>query len=181
MANNELNDLLVSLEKRKEPATISENTKLRKIEENSLITMGDAKLDNANIIDRFRASSLRSKKELEAAKLIFDTNITLLAHQSDAKVRESKAFWDAKSVEVAEKIKTYVQSNIRELEIERLTSRNDAIEEAYNRANDKMQEVIKKDLPDNLKVKLIAQLVDNLEDTVERIRNDVIAEKYNLK
>ncbi len=96
-------------------------------------------------------------------------------------MRESKAFWDAKSVEVAEKIKTYVQSNIRELEIERLTSRNDAIEEAYNRANDKMQEVIKKDLPDNLKVKLIAQLVDNLEDTVERIRNDVIAEKYNLK
>jgi len=181
--NDDLNDLLKSFEKRKQPnVKILDEQNSQEIQDiNSKSGVPSANLKNTNMIDKFRANTLRSSKELEAAKIVFDTHIETLTHQSDAKVRESKAFWDAKSVEVAEKIKTYVKSSLRDLEIEQLSSRDNAITEAYERSNAKMQEVMGKGLPDSLKANLVNQLMENLEETVDRIKNDLIAEKYNLK
>ena len=38
-----------------------------------------------------------------------------------------------------------------------------------------------KDLPDSLKADLVNELKENLEETIDRIKNDLVAEKYNLK
>ena len=137
---DELNDLLKSFKPRKPTNTKNLDEKnsqeLQKI--NSKSDVPHTNLKDTNFIDRIRANSLKSSKQLEAARIVFDTHIETLTHQSDAKIRESKAFWDAKSVEVAEKIKTYVKASLRDLEIEQLSSRNDSITEAYDRSNSKM-------------------------------------------
>lgn len=180
---NELNDFLESLDKKREPRTgISESKNLQpSLEPKAQVNLPKANLSNANIIDKFRANSLRSSKELEAERLVLNTHITTLTHQSEAKIRESKTFWDAESVAIAERIKTYVQSNLRDTENERLTDRDEAIIEANERSYTKMQEVMDKELPEMMKRKLLEQLDKNLHDAMERINNDSIAEKYNLK
>ena len=81
--------------------------------------------DKMGMISRLKARNAESAHELQKARLTYQTEIGLLRHKADAALRESRAFWDAKSVEVAETIKTYVQSTVRALEIDRLDSRND--------------------------------------------------------
>ncbi len=134
----------------------------------------------ASALNSFRMTHMRGRKEFEATKLYLDTELEKLTHQAEASKRESKAYWDAKSVEVAETIKTYVQSTIRSLENDRLTNRNDAIEQAYVMTTEKLHKVAESDMPDFLKSKLIKQITDNLAETVERIQNDTITRKYDL-
>ena len=180
--NNKLNDFLEVLEKKREPKSgISDNKGLQPLDVNSQVGLPQSSLKNTNMFDRFRANSLRSSKELEATKIVLDTHISTLTHQSEAKIRESKTFWDGESVAIAERIKTYVQSNLRDTENERLLDRDEAIIEANERSYEKMQEVMEKDLPDMMKKRLLEQLDQNLHDTMDRIQNDSIAEKYNLK
>ncbi|WP_027184887.1 hypothetical protein [Desulfovibrio inopinatus] len=134
----------------------------------------------ASALNSFRMTHMRGRKEFEATKLYLDTQLEKLTHQAEASKRESKAYWDAKSVEVAETIKTYVQSTIRSLENARLTNRNDAIEQAYVMTTEKLHKVAESDMPDFLKSKLIKQITDNLAETVERLQNDTITRKYDL-
>ena len=87
------------------------------------------------LIDQYRQGREKAKHDLAQAKTVYATQLSLLKHQADAAERESRAFWDARSVEVSETIKTYVQSTIRALELERMDSRNSALQEAYERAS----------------------------------------------
>ena len=104
----------------------------------------------------------------------------LITHQSDAANRESRAFWDAKSVEVAETIKTYVQATVRALEIDRLDSRNADIQRAYEVAATALENARTAKLPEVLKDRLIQDVLDNFERTLSRIQNDTIVSKYDL-
>lgn len=182
---NDLNGLLESFDKKRELGTgVSENANLQplvKPKAPALVNLPKASLDNTNIIDRFRANSLRSSKELEAETIVLNDHISILTHESEAKIRLSKTFWDGESVAIAEKIKTNVQSNLRDTENERLTDRDRAIIEANERSYKKMEEVMEKDLPDMMKRQLLEQLDKNLHHAMERINNDSIAEKYDLK
>ena len=130
--------------------------------------------------DRLRENRLVSAKQLEATEIMLDTQIEKLGHQAEAAKRESKAFCDAKSVEVAENIKTYFQAKIRTLENERLMSRNESINEAYTRTAQKMEEVLNGPLPDQLKTEVIERLSKNLEKTVEHLENNTIAARHGL-
>jgi len=130
--------------------------------------------------ERWAQGRLQRDKELEAIRIIFDTQLTKLTHQAEAATRESKAFWDAKSVEIAETIKTYVQSAIRSLENDRLVSRNEAITEAYTRTDEQIRTVFDGILSDQLKSQLIHNMMLNLKGTVDRLMSDAIAEKYGL-
>ncbi len=137
--------------------------------------------ENLSIFNKFKANQLKNKTELEAARIMFNTRLEQLKHRADASERESKAFWDAKSVEISESIKTYVQKSLRNLEIERLDNSNEAIKKATEMANQKLLEVIEnEDLVDALRDKLIRQIMENLDNAMKNIQENSIASKYDL-
>jgi hypothetical protein len=140
----------------------------------------DVERDQMGMINRLRLRNAESAHQLERARLAYRTEMQLITHQSDAAIRESRAFWDAKSVEVAETIKTYVQSTIRALEIDRLDSRNADMQRAYEVASSALEKARASRLPEVMKDRLIRDILDNFEKTLSRIQNDTIVSKYDL-
>ncbi|MEZ6032327.1 MAG: hypothetical protein R3C17_04485 [Planctomycetaceae bacterium] len=140
----------------------------------------DVERDQMGMINRLRLRNAESAHQLERARLAYRTEMQLITHQSDAAIRESRAFWDAKSVEVAETIKTYVQATVRALEIDRLDSRNADIQRAYEVAAAALENARTAKLPEVLKDRLIQDVLDNFERTLSRIQNDTIVSKYDL-
>jgi len=136
--------------------------------------------DKMGVISRLRLRNAESAHELQKARTAYDTEMNLIRHKADAAIRESKAFWDAKSVEVAESIKTYVQSTIRALEIDRLDSRNADLQRAYESASTALEKAKSSAMPEVMKDRLIQDILSNFETTVERIKNDTIVSKYDL-
>ena len=140
----------------------------------------DVERDQMGMINRLRLRNAESAHQLERARLAYRTEMQLITHQSDAAIRESRAFWDAKSVEVAETIKTYVQATVRALEIDRLDSRNTDIQRAYEVAASALEKARSAKLPEVLKDRLMQDVLDNFERTLSRIQNDTIVSKYDL-
>jgi hypothetical protein len=140
----------------------------------------DVERDQMGMINRLRLRNAESAHQLERARLAYRTEMQLITHQSDAAIRESRAFWDAKSVEVAETIKTYVQATVRALEIDRLDSRNADIQRAYEVAAAALEKARAAKLPEVLKDRLMKDVLDNFERTLSRIQNDTIVSKYDL-
>ena len=140
----------------------------------------DVERDQMGMINRLRLRNAESAHQLERARLAYRTEMQLFTHQSDAAIRESRAFWDAKSVEVAETIKTYVQATVRALEIDRLDSRNSDMQRAYEVASSALEKARTSRLPEVMKDRLIKDILDNFERTLSRIQNDTIVSKYDL-
>lgn len=140
----------------------------------------DVERDQMGMINRLRLRNAESAHQLERARLAYRTEMQLFTHQSDAAIRESRAFWDAKSVEVAETIKTYVQATVRALEIDRLDSRNADLQRAYEVASVALEKARLSKLPEVMKDRLIKDLLDNFDRTLSRIQNDTIVSKYDL-
>lgn len=140
----------------------------------------DVERDQMGMINRLRLRNAESAHQLERARLAYRTEMQLITHQSEAAIRESRAFWDAKSVEVAESIKTYVQATIRALEINRLDSRNADLQRAYEVAAAALEKARMAKLPEVMKDRLIRDILDNFERTLSRIQNDTIVSKYDL-
>ena len=140
----------------------------------------DVERDQMGMINRLRLRNAESAHQLERARLAYRTDMQLITHQSDAAIRESRAFWDAKSVEVAETIKTYVQATVRALEIDRLDSRNADIQRAYEVAASALEKARSAKLPEVLKDRLMQDVLDNFERTLSRIQNETIVSKYDL-
>ncbi len=143
-------------------------------------TTADVERDQMGMINRLRLRNAESAHQLERARLAYRTDMQLITHQSDAAIRESRAFWDAKSVEVAETIKTYVQATVRALEIDRLDSRNADIQKTYEVAASALEKARAAKLPEVMKDRLIKDILDNFERTLGRIQNDTIVSKYDL-
>lgn len=136
--------------------------------------------EQLGMINRLKRKHAESAHQLEKARLAYRTEMQLIQHQAEAAIRESRAFWDAKSVEVAESIKTYVQSTIRALEIDRLDSRNADLQRAYEAAAAAMEKARSARMPEVMKDRLIQSILDNFESTLERLQNDTIVSKYDL-
>lgn len=136
--------------------------------------------DQLGMINRLKRRAAESAHQLEKARLAYRTEMQLIQHQAEAAIRESRAFWDGKSVEVAESIKTYVQSTIRALEIDRLDSRNADLQRAYESATAAMEKARASRLPEVMKDRLIQSILDNFESTLERIQKDTIVARYDL-
>ena len=140
----------------------------------------DVERDKMGVISRLRARNAESAHELQKARLTYETEIGLLRHKADAALRESRAFWAAKSVEVSETIKTYVQSTVRALEIDRLDSRNADLQRAYESASEALRKAKESSLPQIMQDRLIQDILTSFESTVDRIQNDTIVAKYDL-
>lgn len=136
--------------------------------------------EKMGVISRLKLRNAESAHELQKAKMTYETEMELIRHKADASIRESKAFWDAKSVEVAESIKTYVQATVRALEIDRLDSRNADLQKTYESAATALENARSSPLPEVMKDRLIEDILNNFERTLERIQNDTIVSKYDL-
>ncbi len=136
--------------------------------------------EKMGVISRMKLRNAESAHELQKAKTTYETEIELIRHKADAAIRESKAFWDAKSVEVAESIKTYVQSTVRALELTRLDSRNGDLQRAYESAAVALDKAKSSSIPEVMKDRLIQDILSNFERTLERIKEDTIVAKYDL-
>lgn len=140
----------------------------------------DISEEKMGLISRLKLRNAQSAHELEKARTTYETEMELIRHKADAAIRESKAFWDAKSVEVAESIKTYVQATVRALEIDRLDSRNADLQRTYESAAEALEKAKSSSLPEVMKDRLIQDILSNFERTLERIQEDTIVSKYDL-
>jgi hypothetical protein len=176
--DDELNDLLTS---RKSSAKINHDdmdyrAKELKSQELQLVVNDDG----MGLTNHFRLMSLRSDKALAAARRVLDTNLELLTHESEARIRESKAFWDAQSVEVAERIKAYAQARIGDVEAEKMDYvQNLIIELAVLTAN-KIEKIKQMDIPKETAIEMIAAVLDCKDESINRIKTKEIATKYGL-
>ena len=143
-------------------------------------TAEEIETSKLGLIRRLQLKNAESAHELQKAKMTYETGIHLLQHKADAAIRESKAFWDAKSVEVAESIKTYVQATVRALEIDRLDSRNEDLQRCYESAAVALDRAKSSAIPEVMKDRLIQDILKNFERTLERIQEDTIVSKYDL-
>lgn len=133
------------------------------------------------VIDRFRLAQLRSRKELEAVEIVLDARLTEMRHAAEAAAEESRARWNARTAEVVSALKTVVQAQLRGIENERMEQRFEAIERAYETFAAKVREVETGPLPDELRQDLVHKLRAHLTATIERLENDAIAGRYDLK
>ena len=193
-ASDDLNDRLTRefarREKKTEQVTVRPKTELitsdaeRQVSSSMPSTQApsaaEVEREQMGLINRLRLRNAESAHQLERARLAYRTDMQLITHQSDAAIRESRAFWDAKSVEVAETIKSYVQATVRALEIDRLDSRNADIQRAYEVAAAALEKARTAKLPEVLKDRLMKDVLDNFERTLSRIQNDTIVSKYDL-
>ena len=186
--NNRLMKEFSRREKKAEPVNVRPTTELITSSPNeatapkqsSAPSAADVERDQMGMINRLRLRNAESAHQLERARLAYRTEMQLFTHQSEAAIRESRAFWDAKSVEVAETIKTYVQATVRALEIDRLDSRNSDMQRAYEVASSALEKARTSRLPEVMKDRLIKDILDNFERTLSRIQNDTIVSKYDL-
>jgi hypothetical protein len=186
--NNRLMKEFSRREKKAEPVNVRPTTELITSSPNEAAapkqsaapSAADVERDQMGMINRLRLRNAESAHQLERARLAYRTEMQLFTHQSEAAIRESRAFWDAKSVEVAETIKTYVQATVRALEIDRLDSRNSDMQRAYEVASSALEKARTSRLPEVMKDRLIKDILDNFERTLSRIQNDTIVSKYDL-
>lgn len=186
--NNRLMKEFSRREKKAEPVNVRPTTELITSSPNEATapkqsaapSAADVERDQMGMINRLRLRNAESAHQLERARLAYRTEMQLFTHQSDAAIRESRAFWDAKSVEVAETIKTYVQATVRALEIDRLDSRNSDMQRAYEVASSALEKARTSRLPEVMKDRLIKDILDNFERTLSRLQNDTIVSKYDL-
>ena len=181
--NDDLNEHLKrAFRKREEPedslpAVRAEVDIIRQEEPDAVSDVAEEKM---GLISRLKLRNAESAHELQKARTTYETEIELIRHKADAAIRESKAFWDAKSVEVAESIKTYVQATVRALEIDRLDSRNADLQRAYESAAEALEKAKGSALPEVMKDRLIQDILSNFEKTLQRIQEDTIVAKYDL-
>lgn len=186
--NNRLMKEFSRREKKAEPVNVrpatelitSSPTEATAPKQSAAPSAADVERDQMGMINRLRLRNAESAHQLERARLAYRTEMQLFTHQSEAAIRESRAFWDAKSVEVAETIKTYVQATVRALEIDRLDSRNSDMQRAYEVASSALEKARTSRLPEVMKDRLIKDILDNFERTLSRIQNDTIVSKYDL-
>lgn len=192
--NDDLNQKLSrSFEKRKQQkqeGTVPTNVRSKSVDGNAVrvVTRTEAEPvsdeqvveERMGVISRLKLRNAESAHELQKAKTTYETEMELIRHKADASIRESKAFWDAKSVEVAESIKTYVQATVRALEIDRLDSRNADLQKTYESAATALEKARSSPLPEVMKDRLIEDILNNFERTLERIQSDTIVSKYDL-
>lgn len=173
-------------DRKNEPLPIKVRTELISDTESTTSASGSSSAnpqveeEQLGMINRLKLRHAESAHQLEKARLAYRTEMQLIQHQAEAAIRESRVFWDAKSVEVAESIKTYVQSTIRALEIDRLDSRNTDLQRAYEVAAAAIEKARGSRLPEVMKDRLIQSILDNFEATLERIQKDTIVAKYDL-
>ncbi len=180
--NDDLNDHLKrAFKKRDEPQkSLTVKADVEVIKQDEPEPSQEIAEDKMGMISRLKLRNAESAHELQKARTTYETEIELIRHKADAAIRESKAFWDAKSVEVAESIKTYVQSTIRALEIDRLDARNSDLQRAYESASTALEKAKSSSLPEVMKDRLIQDILNNFEKTLERIQEDTIVSKYDL-
>ncbi len=135
---------------------------------------------DVGMINRWRARQLESNNNLEAAKVIFDTELAQLKHQAEAAVLESKTFWTGKSAEITELIKNYLQDALGNIEISRMETTNRLLKKATEQATRQLIEIQSSDLPQVMKDLLTDDIVKGLENTKDRIRSNELGKKYSL-
>ena len=181
--NEDLNDHLKRAFRKREEASESlpvVTTAVNVVAETDAAEPPEISEEKMGMISRLKRRNAESAHELQKARVTYETEIRLIQHKAEAAIRESKAFWDAKSVEVAESIKTYVQSTIRALEIDRLDSRNADLQRAYESAAMALDKAKSSSLPEIMKDRLIQDILSNFEKTLSRIQEDTIVSKYDL-
>jgi len=133
-----------------------------------------------SVVNKLKANRLKNEAQLKVQGVIFDSQITKLKHQAEAVERQSKAYWDAKSVDFSEGLKTYAQQNMLLLENARLDNKSKAVLDAYLIAQHKMDEVLSSNLPDSVQIQVLDEIEEVRDQTLERIKNDLLANKYDL-
>lgn len=191
MSNDKLEEMLNKVKAKRDPSVdlienydgenSSHGGELQKVENlRSGISLSNEDSKELGLVDKMRANHLKSKKQLEAQEVIFNTQIEGLKRQAEAAERQSKAYWDAKSVDFAEGLKTYAQQNMQLLENARLENKATAIIDAILTADQKMNEIMEMSIPESVKIKLLSKIEDVRDATVARLENDTLANKYDL-
>ena len=141
----------------------------------------DVDMGGQGIFGRWEIAGEKQKFEMAKARKIYETKLNMLGHQAVAAERESKAFWDSKSAELAEVMRSYVQESMRSLEIDRGHSRSQAMNRATELLGENMRQAWEMNVPEIMKKNLMTRLQTEFDETIDRIAKDHMADKYGLK
>ena len=106
--------------------------------------------------------------------------IECLKHQATAIERQSSAYWDTRSVDFAEGLKTYAQKNMAMLEQARRSNKSETVEAVYLDANAQFKELEQRNIPQSLKLEIAQRIVEIRDQAIDRIMDDTLANKYDL-
>lgn len=133
------------------------------------------------LLGRWRLGKAESDAQVRKLKVVRDAEVEELERQAEAARRESEAFWRAKSVQMAETIKTYAQNKLNEMEAERADNRSVRTIEACRRATERVESILRDaSLPEMLKETAITAVQKELEALLESIRTDSLARRHGL-
>lgn len=130
--------------------------------------------------DRIRAAKERQTTQLEAMKIHWKGQLERLTNATNAGVEESRAFWNARSAEICEKIKAYAQSNIHDLSNEIQAKRQQAIANAGLSADRQVKSIANTDMDETIKQHCITRIMADCFASIQQIEDNTIAKKYGL-
>jgi len=142
----------------------------------SLNNFNDLKNAKTTIKTRLQIKRTKSKAALKAAEKVSKAQVEYLEDQID----QSRVHWKAEKANTIETIKNEIQEVLSDIEVKRSANRNDALIKAAALAHKRMDEINSSDLSENLKFELFRDLKEDLDKTKLRIKNDVLAKKYDL-
>ena len=159
---------------------ITDTHMIKSADEDGCVKVSSNFTSDVGFFNKREINKLKGKKDIESARIIFKTQLENLQHKADAATRESKAFWDAKSVEVSRAIKQYAQVVLAELEHQKVKNKKDVIEKTFILLDESLKKTYSSDLSEPIKQKLIERTMHIFEEAIKRIEDDTIAKKYDL-
>jgi|GEM_PF-2467943 len=133
------------------------------------------------LIGRLMSIPIRKQQREDIARVTHQTTIALMEDRATGIKRESHAYWQARSVQIAETMEEYLRQHLRGIEIERMEHIIQSLEQASITFNTKLEEIEARPLPDLIKDKLITASFAQYERTCQRIQDDAIMQKYPAK
>ena len=121
------------------------------------------------------------RARVEADKIKQTGALEMLKDHVDAARQENRVLLDARITESAERIKTLIKKELNEMESVRMENEISALVKAMEIVNRKLMEIENMEVMKPLKDKLQHQAYEQYEAACERIRKDVLMNKYSSK
>lgn len=139
-----------------------------------------ANLDNQpqGVFSRLLTMPMRSEQRREAAQLMHGTRVALMEHRADAIKRESHAYWQSRSVQLAASMDEYLRQHLSDIQLERMDHIKHSMIKASDSLNASLDQIESSSYPALLKDRLMSHALDLYEQTIERIKDDALVQRH---
>ncbi|WP_227428770.1 hypothetical protein [Psychrobacter sp. I-STPA6b] len=146
----------------------------------SKTTLTEKNHSNMGLINRVKSRRMQSDKSLEVQQVICDTQVAVIKDQAQAIRHQSKAHWDVQIATFVEGLKVKGQRAMQNMTIQKGDDLNDSIATIRHHAQYEIDKVSEGDLSDMLKEEQIKDILSNMYQQIDEIKNKSLAKRYDL-